>query len=264
MPSGPPPGGPPPGFPPGGPPPGQADAAPEAIPISTTAPEPVKVDLLPPVYRERIALRAARRRTVMVLVVALIAVVVGFFLASLRVGMATEARNNAEAEKAAAQAAVSQLSEVPRITALISEVTTGLEIALGGEVLFSELITTTAGALPAGTALDSMAWTLAEPAATAVAAEEGEVDLGDLAMNGDVCGFTGGATLIESLTALPELNNVWLSSTSLIEGDAAAAACQGQPQYTFAVSADLSEQALSNRYLAEEKAAAAAEQQGAQ
>ena len=258
-----PPAGPPSGPPPGQPP-GQAEPTPEAIPVSTTAPEPVKADLLPPVYRERIALHAARRRTVMVLVVALIAVVVGFFLASMRVGMATEARNNAEAEKAAAQAAVGQLSEVPRITALISEVTTGLEIALSGEVLFSELITTTAGALPAGTALDSMAWTLSEPAATAVAAAEGEVDLGDLAMNGDVCSFTGGSALLESLTALPELNNVWLSSTSLIEGDAAAAACQGQPQYTFAISADLSEQALSNRYLAEEKAVAEAEQQGAQ
>lgn len=237
---------------------------PEAVPLAPTAPQPVKADLLPPIYRRRIALRAARRRTVIVLVVALGAVIVGFLLASLQVGAATEARNNAEAEKSAAQVAVNQLSDVPRVTALIEEVTTGLETALSGEVLFSELTTKTTGALPPGTVLDSLTWTLAEPAASAVAAQEGEVDLGDLALSGDVCNFVGGAPLLESLFAIPELTNVWLSSETLIEGEAGAAgaACQGQPQYTFALSADLSEQALSQRFLAEQKAVQDAQQGG--
>ena len=254
--------GPPPaGMPPQGPPPtADTEAAPEG---PTTAPQPVKVDLLPPVYRERIKLRSARRRTVLLLVGVLAAVMVGFMLASLRVGVATEARNAAEAEKAVAQDAVRQLSDVPRVMGLITEVTTGLETALSGEVLFSELTAEVARALPSGTTVDSLTWTLAEPADTAVAAQEGEVDLGDLALAGQLCGFTGSSTLISSLSAVPQLTNVWVSSVSLVEGDpGAASACGGQPQYTFAATADLSEQALSNRYLAEKAAADAAVQDG--
>lgn len=227
----------------------------------TTQPQPVKVDLLPPIYRERIKLRSARRRTVLLLVAVLAIVLVGFMLASLRVGMATEARNAAEAEKAVAQDAVRQLSDVPRVMGLITEVSTGLETALSGEVLFSELTADVARALPSGTTIDSLTWTLAEPADTAVAAQEGEVDLGDLALAGQLCGFTGTSTLIESLSGVPQLTNVWVSSVSLVEGDpGAASACGGQPQYTFAATADLSEQALSNRFLAEKAAADAAAQ----
>lgn len=258
--------GPGPGAPPGPGGPGEQNhdqpaAQTESVKGMVTSAQPVRADLLPRRYRDKIALASARRRTVLALVVAMAVVLVGFLLASLQVGVATSTRNSAQAEQAAAQQAVNALADVPRITNLVTEVSAGLAIALSNEVLFSQLSSDTASALPQGTVLETMSWTLVDPSVALEGVAEGPVDLGDLALNGTVCQFTGGAPLLDSLSALPELNNVWLSSQSFTDIGADGSPCVNQPQYAFAVSGDIGEDALSNRFAAEELAATRGNQQ---
>lgn len=223
----------------------------ESVKGLITEAQPVRADLLPQSFRARIALAGARRTTVVVIAAAIGVVILGFVLASLQVSSATTARNAAQAEKANAEQAVAALAEVPRVTNLVNEVSAGLELALSNEVLFSGLTTQTASALPAGTVLESMSWTLVEPTAALAGEADEPPDLGDLALNGQVCQFVGGASLLDSLQQVTGLQNVWLSSQSFTDLGPAGSPCANQPQYAFTVNADLSEDALSNRYAAE-------------
>ena len=133
------------------------------------------------------------------LAAAVAAVLLLFMWASLQVGAATETRNAAEADKSAAQQKVNQLSDVPRVTAQITDMTKALNMALSNEVLFSQLTDKTAKAMPQGTVLDAMTWTLAQATdakqATASGAATEKEDYGDLSLSGTVCGFDGGAAL---------------------------------------------------------------------
>lgn len=233
----------------------------ESIKGLITTAQPVRADLLPQYYRQRMALAGARRATVLALIVALAVVVAGFLLASLQVSSATTARNAAVAEKAAAEQAVAALAEVPRITNLVTKVSASLEIALTNEILFSQLAAETASALPPGTVLESMSWNLVEPTEALAAAAVEEVDLGDLSLDGSSCQFVGGATLLDSLDGVRALQNVWLSSESFSDLGPPGSACAGQPEYTFAITADLSEDALSNRFVADDAATTGGGQQ---
>ena len=234
---------------------------PETIKGLITTAQPVRADLLPLSYRQRMALAGARRATVLALIAALAVVVVGFLLASLQVSSATTARNAAVAEKASAEQAVAALAEVPRITNLVTKVSASLEIALTNEILFSQLTAETASALPPGTVLETMSWSLVEPTEALAAAAVDEVDLGDMSLDGSICQFVGGATLLDSLNGVQSLQNVWLSSQSFTDLGPPGSACAGQPEYTFAITADLSEDALSNRFVAEDAATTGGGQQ---
>ena len=81
----------------------------------------MRVDLLPQSYRDKLVLARAQRRAILILLVALLVVAVGYVLGMLRVGAATESRNEAQLQQAQAQSAVNKLSEVPKTQAQVAE-----------------------------------------------------------------------------------------------------------------------------------------------
>ncbi len=218
---------------------------------SFTPPGPVRVDLLPEVYRARIAIAAARRRALFIMLAALVVVVLVALLAFMQVSSAQSARDAAVANEAQAQQQVNAMAEIPRTAAQIAELRTTLGKAMGGEVLFSQVASRIVGAFPAGTTLKTMKLSLAEGTAAKTAAATASV--GTVNMDGTVPVFGGGAPLLESLQANPQLANPWVSKESIAGASSATTgATTGAPAatgYDYSADADLSQQALSNRFV---------------
>ncbi|MFM2437210.1 MAG: hypothetical protein RLZ55_9, partial [Actinomycetota bacterium] len=231
---------------------GQAPRAPsqtDQASLPPTQPSPVRVDLLPQSYRDKIVLAKAQRRAVMIVLIALLVVAVGYVVGLLRVGSATEARNEALQQQAQAQAAVNKLSEVPKTQAKVAELKENLKSVMGNEVLFSALTAETLAALPAGTVMSSLGWTLStdkSAAASTAAAKSGAsatASVGSMKLEGCTPAFVGTVAVIEGLAKVPTLANVWLDS-------AASGETCGPGSYDFASTGDVAPSAVSGRYAA--------------
>ena len=234
-----------PGEQPPAPPPGDGPKV-----ASLTPPGPVRVDLLPSIYHERLVLAKARSRALIIVFTAFALVVLLYLLGMMQVGGAQADLDNASAAKAQAQNQVNDLAVVPQTMAEIETITNALESALGSEVLMSQFLANVTNSLPAGTTLTSVNVTLTIPP---VPSPDGLTqDVGDLSLEGTLPSFVSNAALIDSVKANPQLANVWVPTTSLTEEAA------GGGRYTFSLTADLTEQALSKRFTAEQLAEAAA------
>ncbi|TXH45110.1 MAG: hypothetical protein E6Q90_01430 [Actinobacteria bacterium] len=221
----------------GGLPPADSQAA-----LPPTQPTPVRVDLLPQSYRDKLVLARAQRRAILILLVALLVVAVGYVLGMLRVGAATESRNEAQLQQAQAQSAVNKLSEVPKTQAQVAELKKGLESVLGNEVLFSALTAETLAALPPGTVTNSVSWTLSPGAAATAGTQAGATKtVGDMQLSGCTPAFVGTAGVVEGLKKVPKLTEVWVNSASR------GTSC-GEGSYDFESSAGIAPTAASGRY----------------
>ncbi len=190
----------------------------------------------------------AQRRGVLILLVALLVVAVGYVLGMLRVGNATEARNEAQLQQAQAQGAVNRLSEVPKTQAQVAELKKSLESVLGNEVLFSKLTGQTFAALPPGTVTKSLTWTLSvdkAAASTSAAAGAGTSHtLGSMAIDGTTPAFVTSAAVIEGLQRVPQLTDVWIANVS----GGSTPAEGGGSSYSISASANIAPSAASGRY----------------
>ena len=217
---------------------------------SLTPPGPVRVDLLPPIYHERLVLAKARSRAFIIIFTAFALVVLLYLLSMMQVQGAQAELDNASEAKSQAQNQVNDLAEVPRTMAEIEAIRNALESALGSEVLMSQFLANVTNSLPAGTQLTSVNVTLTIPAVPS--ADGLTQDVGDLALEGSLPSFVSNAALIDGVKANPQLANVWVPSTSLTETET------GDGRYSFSLTADLTEAALSKRFTAEQLAEAAA------
>ena len=221
----------------GGLPPADSQAA-----LPPTQPTPVRVDLLPQSYRDKLVLARAQRRAILILLVALLVVAVGYVLGMLRVGAATESRNEAQLQQAQAQSAVNKLSEVPKTQAQVAELKKSLESVLGNEVLFSALTAETFAALPPGTLTVHLVWTLTPGAASTSGKQAGATKtVGDMRLSGCTPAFVTSADVIEGLEKVPKLTGVWIDSAS--RGNSC-----GEGSYDIESSAGIAPGAMSGRY----------------
>jgi hypothetical protein len=205
----------------------------------------VQVDLLPRKYRQRLVMRKARNRGILIMVVAAAVVVALFVLSMLQMAAVTASRNDAEAKKSQAQARVNSYSEVPKVLNEIASLQTSVQAAMQTEVLFSQVLTGATTSLPAGTSLTSLQLALTAPSGAAAASTKSD-DFGEISMTGTMPTLETGSAILTTLRANGDLTNAWLASASL-------ASNEGASSYNFSVSANLSESALSERYEASQQ-----------
>ena len=246
-----------PGMPPGGPL-GPENGAPDQAgqddereePVVVTA-QPVQVDLLPKKYRQRLIMRKARNRGFMIMAVAAVVVVALFVLSLLQMAAVEASKSDAESKKAAAQAKVNSYAEVPKVLNEISSLQTSIQAAMQTEVLFSQVLTGAVNGLPGGTSLTSLQLTLTPANASApatAAAGTTTTTYGEIIMTGTMPSLETGGFILQTMRTNDDLANAWLASATL-------ASAEGSAQYNFSVSANLSEQALSDRYEASQQGA---------
>lgn len=273
-----------PGFPvpppPNDPGPGMAGAAPSATPGSgptagapapgTTAPEPVRVNLLPPEFQQRLALSRARRRAALIVAVAVGLVIALTLFSFLQVGRADSELQDAQEAQAAAQVEVAKYAEVPRVATQLAELKAALTEALSSEVLFSSMMSSVAGVLPEGVNLTSLSFTLPttgakgksstvkKPGSTGTVEES--TGVGDVAFSGTAPSLDAVSTFLDRLEGREEFEFVKLTSATLETTSSSTTAGKSTPTappaegtYKFEGTAQLSKAALSGRYAQETK-----------
>lgn len=210
-----------------------------------SGPDPIAVNLLPKKYKIAIEVNRAKRQVMLILSAALIVVIAVFAFAMTQVAVATAQRSSAQQAQSAAQAEVDQYREIPEITAEIAALEQALASSLATEVLFSDVIAGTVNGLPPGTVLDSLQLTLAQGATAGQAGKGGESgeDFGDVAIQGKVPAFETSGLLLQALQRNNQLANTWLGSATRNEDGT----------FSFNIAADLSREALSQRYVKQQQ-----------
>lgn len=205
--------------------------------------------LLPPEVRQRRQIAASKRRLGIALV--LLAVTLGLWwgIARLQLATATAELNNAQAELRAAEQEQEKYRDVPVVFAAVAAARSELAQAMGSEVQVARLLSDLSIITPPGVSLldMSLVTTVAQQdsaSATTVAATADEVGVGSVTFTGSAATFEDVSTWIDTLRGNSDYRDVVLTEVSR---DSTSGV------YSFTSSAELSDQALSARFVEEER-----------
>jgi Tfp pilus assembly protein PilN len=202
-------------------------------------------DLIPPAIVLRRQVRASKRMVLFALL-GVLALLAGLFvvgrvqLASATAELATAQQRlrDAEAEKA-------KYAEVPAVYAAVDAARAELAQAMGNEVQVARLVANLAAIMPADVSLTQVSMVIGDEesqSGTAAAATDQTATplVGTVTFSGEAATFNDVSTWIETLRNNPDYQNVILTDVSRDETNGV---------YLFSNTAELTDQALSGRYV---------------
>lgn len=204
--------------------------------------------LIPAVIVRRRTVGTARRRTGLALVLVLIVTAVFYFIGRLEVSTAQVDLGAAQAGLRSAEAERAQYKDVPAVFAAVDAARAELAQAMGNEVQVARLITDLSVLVPPNVSLSSISMiTGGEELQSAVeqtqSGADEELAIGTVTFSGEGSSFNDVSAWVDTLRAQPDYQNVILTDVSR---DA------GTGLYAFSCSAELTEQALSGRFVEEQ------------
>ncbi|MCU1418124.1 MAG: hypothetical protein JWP32_2298 [Schumannella sp.] len=122
-----------------------------------------RVDLLPPEVHAQVKMRALRRILGLVVVLALVAVGGGYFIAQLRASMAQSSLSAAQQETLDLLAEQAQYAEAADASDTVETALGDRSKVLSNEVLWADLVDSIRALLPAGATIDSATMTARAP-----------------------------------------------------------------------------------------------------
>jgi Tfp pilus assembly protein PilN len=202
-------------------------------------------ELIPPSIVRRRAVGAAKRRVGLAVVglVGLLLLLLG--LGRMQLSQANAQLSTAQENLRAAEAAKAQYDNVPTVYAAVDAARAELSQAMGNEVQVARIITELAQIIPLDVSLTTVSLVAGgeEEQGTGISAQEAIEPLtGSMSFAGEARTFDDVSVWIETLRGQPDYQNVILTEVSrdLTSGI-----------YTFSNTAELTEQALSGRYVEE-------------
>ena len=203
-------------------------------------------DLMPPAIVLRRAVGQAKRIVGIVAltllgVLALLFLVGRMELASVNAQLSAsqQALRSAEADKA-------QYAEVPAVYAAVDAARSELAQAMGNEVQVARLVTQLASITPSNVSLTQVSLVIGDPeagtgtAATPSTDQAADVPVGTVTFAGEAASFNDVSAWIDVLRATPDYQNVILTEVSRDSTNGV---------YAFTNTAELTDQALSGRYV---------------
>lgn len=219
----------------------------KSAPAPTFVPTAPQVNLLPPEVRAARSLSVVKRWLGISLVAVLAVVVLGFAGAVL-------ARSNADAELASAEGTQADLrteeaqyAEVPRVLGAIQLTTEARTAGMATEISWKRYMDAISSVLPVGMSIDDFTFTGPSPLAPSVVSTDPlqGASIGTVSMNLRSSTAPVTSDLLDSLARLPGIAGPWVSSVSASEDE-------GTVYYAVTVSAQLTEDALAERFAAVE------------
>lgn len=211
----------------------------------TTFPTPT---LLPPEVRQRRQIATAKRRLVIALLLLLMTLGLWWGIARLEQTTATQELNNAQAELRAAEQEQQKYRDVPVVFAAVAAARSELAQAMGSEVQVARLLSDLSIITPSGVSLVdvSVVTTVAaeDSASATTVATTDEVGVGSVTFTGSAATFEDVSGWIETLRGNSDYRDVVLTEVSRDSTNGV---------YSFTSSAELSDQALSARFVEEER-----------
>ena len=206
-------------------------------------------DLIPPAILVRRQVRRSKRM-VLFAMLGVLALLAGlFFVGRMQLASATaefavsqQRLRDAEAEKA-------KYAEVPAVYAAVDAARSELAQAMGNEVQVARLVADLAAIMPANVSLTQVSMVVGEPESssnnrTPATTEPAEPLVGTATFSGEAATFNDVSMWIETLRNNPDYQNVILTEVSRTEDTGF---------YTFSNTAELTDQALSGRYVEAER-----------
>ncbi|HRY08895.1 MAG: PilN domain-containing protein [Actinobacteria bacterium] len=206
-------------------------------------------DLIPPAILVRRQVRRSKRMVAFALL-GVFALLAGLFVmgrvqlasAQAELSVAQQRLRDAEAEKA-------KYAEVPAVYAAVDAARAELAQAMGNEVQVARLVANLAAIMPPDVSLTGVSMVIGEEAnqsnASAKTTDEAvEPLVGTVTFSGEAATFNDVSQWIETLRNNPDYQNVILTEVS--RGDESGL-------YTFSNTAELTDQALSGRYVEAER-----------
>jgi Tfp pilus assembly protein PilN len=220
------------------------------------------VNLLPGTYARRAAVKRAKVFAAVCVLLALLVSALAYLVAHQKEVAAQAELEAATAERAALQAEAAKYSDVPRVFATVAAAEKQLELAMGNEVRWSFFLNDLALTMPSGVALDTLSLTSPGPGAPAQATAPasaatagsgngssgaGVPGIGTMSVAARALTYNTVANWLDSLAKLPTLSDPYVGSIS-------AATEEGTKIVTYTSTANVTPEALSGRYVAEEVA----------
>ncbi len=232
----------------------------EEVPTSDVVTVLAAVNLLPATYARRAAVRRAKVFAAITVVVALLLALLGWLVATQKESAAQESLDAATAERALLQAEAAKYADVPKVFAAVADAQAQLRLAMGNEVRWSFFLNDLALTMPRGVSLDTLALTSPAPGApvqatapssagASTAAEPtsgaGVPGLGTMTVSAKAFTYNTVANWLDSLAKLPTIADPYVGSLT-------AGVEEGTKIVTFSSTGNVTAEALSNRYQAEE------------
>jgi Tfp pilus assembly protein PilN len=221
------------------------------------------VNLLPGTYARRAAIRRARMFAVICLMIGAVIVGIGWGISHQRLSSAQANLDSVNAEKAQLQAQAARYADVPRLFASVASAQKQVEVAMGNEVRWSFFLNDLALTMPSGVSLDNLQLKAAAPgdsATTAPASQSapagsgasgaGVPGIGTMNVSARALSYNTVAKWLDSLAKVPTLSDPYV-------GAIASGSEEGSAIVTYTSTANITNEALSRRYLVGTPGAAA-------
>lgn len=206
-------------------------------------------DLMPPAVLLRRRVGEARRRVGIALIVVVAVLLSLFALGRLQLATAKSDLESAQARLQAAEAEKDKYSEVPAVYAAVDAARAELAQAMGNEVQVARLVSQLSAIMPPDVALTELSLVVGEgetpdTAARASTSEVVEPVVGTATFSGEARTFNDVSAWIDTLRSTPDYQNVILTDVSRD---------QTAGVYQFTNTAELTDQALSGRFVEAEQ-----------
>jgi Tfp pilus assembly protein PilN len=232
----------------------------EEVPTSDTVTVLAAVNLLPKTYAQRAAVKRAKVFAAAAVLVALLLALLGWLVAWQKETAAQEALDAATAERTLLTAEAAKYAEVPKVFSAVADAKTQLRLAMGNEVRWSFFLNDLALTMPSGVSLDTLAVTSPAPGAPTQATAPssagastpseptsgaGVPGLGTMSVSAKAFTYNSVANWLDSLAKLPTIADPYVGTLS-------AGTEEGTKIVTFSSTGNVTAEALSQRYQAEE------------
>ena len=228
----------------------------EEAPSANTVTVLAAVNLLPPTYARRAAVRRAKYFAAGAVLVALLLALLGWMVAWQKQTAAQEGLDAATAERTLLTAEAAQYADVPRVFNAVADAKAQLQLAMANEVRWSFFLNDLALTMPRGVSLETLALTSPPPGASPQAAAPSSAGVADSTgvgvpglgtMNVSAKAFTYNhvANWLDSLAKLPTIADPYVGTIS-------AGKEQTTDIVTYTSTGTITQEALSGRYTGEE------------
>lgn len=223
--------------------------APEALEALLTPQSFPTPSLIPPDIVRRRAVGNAKRRTGLALVLVLAIIAVFYVIGRMEVATARIDLATAQAGLRAAEAQRAEYKDIPAVFAAVDAARAELAQAMGNEVQVARLITDLSLIVPPGVSLTSVSMVtggeeLQGAMENSAGNEVQELPVGSVTFSGEASRFNDVSAWVDTLRAQSDYQNVILTDVSRVAGTGL---------YIFSCSAELTEEALSGRFVQEQQ-----------
>lgn len=203
-------------------------------------------ELIPPSVMRRRAVDMAKRRTAVAVVLTLVLLATMSIFGRIELRTAQSELSSVQLSLTMAEAEKAKYKDVPVVYAAVDAARAELAQAMGTEVQVARLITDLGFTIPPNVSLTSVSILVGgeseTPSAGTTATEPALPPVGTVSFAGEARAFTDVSAWIDTLRSQPDYANVILTDVSR---DSSAGI------YTFSNTAELTDQALSGRYVEE-------------